>query len=89
MFDIPKLFINNSGPDNATLTTNVFIYNQAFAGSYMYNRAAAASVVMFAIICILSAVMFFILRDKDEALLRKQVKAQEKEYKLKQKQLMK
>ena len=42
------------GPDNATLTTSVFIYNQAFSGSYMYNRAAAASMIMFVIICIVS-----------------------------------
>ena len=49
MFDIPKLFLQG-GPDNATLTTSVFIYNQAFAGSYMYNRASAASMIMFIII---------------------------------------
>ena len=40
MYDIPKLFLLG-GPDNATLTTSVFIYNQAFSGSYLYNRAAA------------------------------------------------
>lgn len=37
MFDIPKLFLLG-GPDNSTLTTSVFIYNQAFSGSYLYNR---------------------------------------------------
>ena len=42
MFDIPKLFLLG-GPDNSTLTTSVFIYNQAFSGGYLYNRAAAAS----------------------------------------------
>ena len=30
MFDIPKLFLLG-GPDNATLTTSVYIYNQAFS----------------------------------------------------------
>jgi multiple sugar transport system permease protein len=74
MFDIPKLFLLG-GPDNATLTTSVFIYNQAFSGSYLYNRAAAASMIMFAIIAVLSAVLFRILRDHDEVLLRKQRKA--------------
>ncbi len=64
MFDIPKLFLIG-GPDNATLTAALFIYNQAFQGSYLYNRAAAASMVMFVIICVLSALLFFILRDKD------------------------
>lgn len=64
MFDIPKLFLMG-GPDNATLTTSVFIYNQAFSGSYMYNRAAAASMIMFTIICIVSAILFLALREKD------------------------
>lgn len=81
MFDIPKLF-QNGGPDNATLTTSLFIYNQAFSGSYMYNRAAAASMIMFVIIGILSAVMFFIMRDKDEAQIRKEMKRQQKEYRM-------
>lgn len=80
MFDIPKLFLQG-GPDNATLTTSVFIYNQAFAGSYMYNRASAASMIMFIIIAILSGFMFFILRDKDEAKLRREIKRQEKKFK--------
>ena len=64
MFDIPKLFMLG-GPDNATTTTSVFIYNQAFSGSYMYNRAAAASMIMFIIIMICSSVLFFLLREKD------------------------
>ena len=80
MFDIPRLFLNGQ-PDNATLTTSVFIYNQAFSGSYLYNRAAAASVIMFLIIVILSAIMFYIMRDRDEANLRKIILQQEKEYK--------
>lgn len=79
MFDIPKLFLLG-GPDNATLTTSVFIYNQAFSGSYLYNRAAAASMLMFLVVCVASAIMFFIMRDKDEITLRKQIRRQEKEY---------
>jgi multiple sugar transport system permease protein len=74
MFDIPKLFLNG-GPDNATLTTSVFIYNQAFSGSYLYNRAAAGSMIMFAIIAVLSAVLFYVMRDKDAARLKKAEKA--------------
>lgn len=80
MFDIPKLFMLG-GPDNATLTTSVFIYNQAFSGSYMYNRAAAASMIMFVIICALSTIIFIIMRDKDDAELRKQLKKQKKDFK--------
>ncbi len=80
MFDVPKLFLLG-GPDNATLTTSVFIYNQAFSGSYLYNRAAAASMVMFVIIAILSAVLFFIMRDKYAARLNKEKKSRIKSLK--------
>src|SRR5690606_28795913 len=78
MFDIPKLFLNG-GPDNATLTTSVFIYNQAFGGSYMYNRAAAASMVMFVIATILSGLLFYFMRDEDEVKLKKEKKRARKE----------
>lgn len=64
MFDIPRLFLLG-GPDNATLTTSVFVYNQAFSGSYLYARAAAASMIMFLIISVLSGILFYIMRDKD------------------------
>ncbi len=64
MFDIPKLFLLG-GPDNATLTTSVFIYNQAFSGSYLYNKAAAASMIMFFIIMFFSSILFLLLREKD------------------------
>ena len=64
MFDIPKLFLNGQ-PDNATLTTSVYIYNQAFSGSYLYNRAASASMIMFVIIMVFSSLLFLLLREKD------------------------
>ena len=85
MFDIPKLFLLG-GPDNATLTTSVFIYNQAFSGSYLYNRASAASMIMFVIIAVVSAFMFFVMRDKDEAALRKIQRQQMKEYRRQRKE---
>ena len=65
MYDIPRLYLNG-GPDNATLTTNVYIYNQAFAGSYMYNRAAAASLIMLLIIAVCSVAVFRMFREKDQ-----------------------
>ena len=74
MFDIPNLFLNG-GPDNSTLTTSVFIYKQAFSGSYMYNRAAAASLLMFLIIAVLGATLFYIMRDKDAIKINKEKKA--------------
>jgi len=77
MFDIPRLFLLG-GPDNATLTASVFIYNQAFSGSYLYNRAAAASMILFVIIAILAAIVFYIMRDKDSVQLNKDRRNQEK-----------
>ena len=74
MFDIPRLFLLG-GPDNATLTASVFIYNQAFRGSYLYNRAAAASMIMFLIIGVLSAALFYVMRDKDAEKLKKEKRA--------------
>ncbi len=88
MYDIPRLFLNG-GPDNGTLTTSLFIYNQAFSGSYMYNRASAASMIMFTIICILAAIMFYVMRDKDEEKMQRAIKQQQKSYKRKQKELAK
>ncbi|MCQ2482649.1 MAG: sugar ABC transporter permease [Clostridia bacterium] len=78
MFDIPML-LANGGPDNATLTTNLYIYNQAFSGSYKYNTAAAASMIMFTIIVVCSAILFYCMRDKDEAELKKLRKLERKE----------
>jgi len=77
MFDIPNLFVRDSGPDNATLTTSVLIYTMAFKGGYMYNRASAISMIMFIIIVVCSAALFFAMRDKEEVRLKK-LKKQEK-----------
>ena len=65
MYDIPRLF-NDGKPDNATLTATMFIHNQAFKGSYMYNRAAAASLLIFVIVAICSAFVFLLMRDKKD-----------------------
>lgn len=63
MFDIPRMF-NAGQPANATLTASLFIYNQAFSGSYMYNRASAASMILFIGIAICSAFVFLLMKDK-------------------------
>ncbi|WP_405104479.1 sugar ABC transporter permease [Paenibacillus sp. FSL K6-1217] len=70
MFDIPQLFLAG-GPDDSTLTTSMFIYGQAFKGSYMYNRAAAASMIMFVISAVLSGLLFYVMRDRDAAKMKK------------------
>lgn len=80
MFDIPRLYLLG-GPDNATLTTSVFIYNQAFSGSYLYNRASAASMMMFVIIAVLSSFVFYVMRDKTASQLAKQERKMRKAFK--------
>ena len=77
MYDIPRLFLNG-GPSNKTLTASMFIYNQAFSGSYLYARAAAASMIVFIIIIILSAIVFYMMRDRDAIKQKKADKAAEK-----------
>lgn len=84
MYDIPKM-LYTGGPDSSTLTASMFIYNQAFSGSYMYNRASAASMLLFAIIVVCSAILFFIMRDKDEIAQKKAEKALRKSMKKKNK----
>jgi len=79
MFDIPKLFIWNGGPANATMTTSVFIYAQAFSNKYLYNTAAAASMIMFVIIAVLSAVIFVLMRDKYEVRAKRELRRRKRE----------
>jgi multiple sugar transport system permease protein len=86
MFDIPKLYLDG-GPDGATETVSVFIYNQAFSGRYMYNRAAAASMFLFAIIGICTALLFYIMRDKDEIAEKRERRLQEKARRLSGKEI--
>ena len=81
MFDIPYLFNNAGGPDGATKTAAVFIYTQGFEGRYLYNKASAASMIVWVIIAIMSGVLFFIMRDKDQIKLEKEIKKAKKEAK--------
>ena len=86
MFDIPLNFVPNSGPDNSTLTTSVFIYQLAFQGRCFYNRASAMSMIMFVIIVICSAALFFSMRDKEEAKLEKIRRAEDKAWRKEQRE---
>ena len=74
MFDIPMLLVDRSGPDNATLTAAVFIFNQAFGGARMWNRAAAASMILFVVCGVIAGGLFFLFRDKDAIALKKSQK---------------
>ena len=77
MFDIPML-LAQGGPDNATQTVAIFIYNQSFRKPYKYNRSAAASVILLLIIVACSCTLFYLMRDKDAVKLEKMKKAERK-----------
>ncbi|MCR4731515.1 MAG: sugar ABC transporter permease [Saccharofermentans sp.] len=78
LFEVPAMMAG-IGCNNAGLTNLMYIQNQAFSGSYIYNRAAAASVIL-ALLCVgLSCIIFFILRDKDEVKIKKLRRAAKRE----------
>ncbi len=64
MFDIPHL-MTQGNPNETTNTVARFIYTQGFTGSYNFNVASAASVVLFVIIIIGSVIMNWIMKDRD------------------------
>jgi len=70
MFDIPYL-LTRGNPNGTTDTVARFIYLQAFEGSFNYNIASTASVVLFGVILVLSGILFWIMRDRDTGVERK------------------
>jgi multiple sugar transport system permease protein len=77
MFDIPRLY-QDGGPTNSTATLSMFIYKQAFGTQFALNRAAAASMIVFVIIAVLSIGIFYLLRDKDAQKMKKEKRALER-----------
>ena len=78
-YDIPSLF----GPYDTfrtNLTLMMYMEKQAFAGSYAYDKASAASLILLAIYILFSSVIYFtLIRDKEEARLKKLNRQKEKE----------
>lgn len=71
MADVPSFF-GAFNVDRKNLTLSNYMQNQAFMGSYLYDRASAASVIMLVICVFFAAILYFIfLWDKDEAKARK------------------
>ena len=57
----------------------MYMENQAFLGSYAYDKASAASLVLLAIYIIISGIIYLtLLRDKDEAKLKKLIRQERK-----------
>lgn len=72
MFDIPYLLTNRRGDPNGSInTTAIYLYNQAFSSANNYSYAATISIGMFLLILVLAGVLFGMLRNQDDDLVRK------------------
>ena len=82
MIDVPAAF-GSFDSLRRNLTLMMYLENQAFAGSYAYDKAAAASVIQLGIYLIIAGIVYFVLiRDKDEAKLKKMIREQKREAKI-------
>ncbi len=64
LFDVPATLTNGSGdPQNAVLTTSMYLYNQAFK-SHNLGYASTISVGLFLIIALLSVFAFHFMQQK-------------------------
>ena len=81
MYDVPAMF--GGGSANSVLTPMLWLYRQGFSGTYNYNRASATSIILGIIGICLSLVMFHVLRDRDEARLKKIIRRERRESKQK------
>lgn len=88
MFDIPFMVGGQGAIKGHTRTLSVYIFEMSFQGGKLYNRASAASMLVFIMIAVLAAVIFFMLRDKDEIAQHKIEKAKEKEFKAEYKRVL-
>lgn len=81
MVDVPSFF-GSFDTLRRNLTLMMYLQNQAFMGSYAYDRAAAASVILLFIYGMIAGIVyFFLVRDKDEIKLRKKIKEERREAK--------
>ena len=76
MNDIPSYF-GSYDSFRRNLTLMMYLQNQAFQGSYAYDRASAASLILLMMFITIAAVVYyFLLYDKDEAKLKKAQRAE-------------
>lgn len=67
MFDIPYLLTNGyGGPDGAIKTSMIFIYNQAFRGARNFYVSATASVVILAVIMVISGILYKLMNRSEK-----------------------
>lgn len=74
MIDIPEYF-GTYDTFRRNLTLMMYMENQAFQGSYAYDRASAASLILLLMYITISVLLYFtLIRDKDEARQKKLLK---------------
>lgn len=79
LYDIPKLLSwdQQGAPNYTAQTVTMYITKKAFTDNN-YGKAGAAATMLFIVTAILSAIVFYLLRDKDEAAKKKYIKQQRK-----------
>jgi len=79
LYDVPKLLSwdQKGAPDYTAQTVTMYITDKAFT-SQNYGKAGAAASMLFVATAILSSIVFYILRDKDEVAHKKYIKKQRK-----------
>lgn len=80
MFDIPFIVGSQTGYTGNVRTLSAYIFEMSFQGGKLYNVASAASMLIFIMIAVLAAIIFYMLRDKDEIAQHKIERAKEKEF---------
>lgn len=81
MYDLPSYF-GSFDTTRSNLTLMMYMQNQAFQGSYAYDKASAISLIILGIYIILAVIIYFILlRDKDEIQLKKLIRQERRELK--------
>jgi multiple sugar transport system permease protein len=79
LYDVPKLLSSDQqgAPNYTAQTVTMYITKKAFTDNN-YGKAGAAATMLFVATAILSCIVFYILRDKDEAAKKKYIKQQRK-----------
>lgn len=81
LYDVPKLLSTDQrgAPGYTVQTVTMYITDKVFGGGTQdYGKAGAAATLLFIATCILSAIVFYILRDEDEVAQKKYIKKQRK-----------
>ncbi len=75
MYDVPALMLQPGSPAKNMIQTNtMYIMELVYSGTKDYGRGAAVSILLFIVTAVLSLILFFIMRDKDEAKARRGIK---------------